>query len=196
MSKIRIENGRERFMARNLEKAIARFSKRYKEFGGYEKFKQLLESGKTLDAIGKVFGFTRQYTSLKKIEFGLQPPEKKYHDKEWLSQRYIQENRTLAEIADECGVDPGTIYVHIKKWAIPLKGVPAGERHHRWKGGRFVRPDGSIVITAGKDKGKYLHRLVMEQSLGRPLKRREKVYHIDGNKSNVDISNLRLVSRE
>jgi hypothetical protein len=191
-----MRNGGKKPMAKNPEKAIARFNKRYNEFGGYDKFKQLLESGKTLETIGSVFQFTRQYASLKKIEFNLQPPEKKYQDREWLCLKYVQENRTLAEIANECGVDPGTIYVHLKKWAIPLKGVPAGERHHRWKGGRFVRPDGSIVITAGKDKGKYLHRLVMEQSLGRPLKRREKVYHIDGNKSNVSIGNLRLVSKE
>lgn len=123
------------------------------------------------------------------------PPAKKYHDREWLDRRYRKEDRTLAQIAEECGVDPGTIYVHLKKNGIPLKGVPSGERHHRWKGGRFTRPDGSIVITAGKNKGKYLHRLVMEESLGRPLRRREKVYHIDGNKSNVEIGNLKLVSR-
>ncbi|MDD5555638.1 MAG: HNH endonuclease [bacterium] len=180
----------------NMEKAIRRFNRRYKEVGGYERFKALIAEGKTLDAIGKVFGFTRQYASLKKIEFGLTPPPKRYHDTEWLRRRYVAENRTLAEIAEECGVDPGTIYVHLKKCRIPLRGVPSGERHHRWKGGRFRRPDGSIVITAGKDKGKYLHRLVMEKVLGRPLRRREKVYHIDGDKSNVDPSNLRLASTE
>jgi hypothetical protein len=182
-------------MVRDLEKAIARFNRRYEEMGGYEKFKQLLEKGSTLDAIGKTFGFTRQYASLKKIEFSLTPPDKRYHDKSWLEKSYLEEDRTLAQIAEECGVDPGTIYVHLKKCGINLKGVPSGERHHRWKGGRFVRPDGSIVITAGKDKGKYLHRLLMEQNLGRTLKRREKVYHIDGNKSHNEISNLRLMSK-
>jgi len=183
-------------MGQNLEKAIARFDKRYKEKGGYQKFQQMLAEGRTLDAIGRAFGFTRQYASLKKIEFDLNPPEKKYHDRAWLEQKYVQEDKTLAEIAQECGVDPGTIYVHLKKSGISLKGVPSGERHHRWKGGRFVRPDGSIVITAGKDKGKYLHRLVMERQLGRPLKRREKVVHIDGNKSNNEFANLRLSSKE
>lgn len=183
-------------MAKNMEKAVQRFDRHYRQVGGYGRFKQLIEEGKTLDAIGKLFGFTRQYASLKKIEFGFEPPPKKYHDKQWLYQKYITEDKTLAQIAEECDVDPGTVYVHLKKCKIPLKGVPSGERHHRWKGGRFVRPDGSIVITAGPHKGKYLHRLVMEKALGRPLKRREKVYHKDGNKSNVDISNLRLVSSE
>jgi len=183
-------------MVKNMEKAIQRFNRRYKEVGGYDRFIRLLEEGKTLEEIGAVFSFTRQYASLKKIEFGLKPPDKKYHDRGWLARRYQREDRTLAEIAKECGVDPGTIYVHLKKCGIPLKGVPSGERHHRWKGGSFKRPDGSIVITAGVNKGKYLHRLVMEKSLGRPLRRREKVYHIDGNKSNVDLGNLRLVSRD
>jgi hypothetical protein len=181
-------------MAKDLEKAIQRFDKRYREMGGFKRFTELLDGGKTLEEIGRIFGFTRQYASLKKIEFGLNPPTKRYHDSNWLHQKYIAEDRTLAQMAKECGVDPGTIYVHLKKNDIPLKGVPSGKRHHRWKGGRFVRPDGSIVITAGKNKGKYLHRLVMEEALGRPLKRREKVYHIDGNKSNNELSNLRLIS--
>ena len=183
-------------MAKNLEKAIRRFDKRYKNFGGYEKFKQLLQKGKTLESIGKIFGFTRQYASLKKIEFRLNPPEKKYHNRDWLYRNYVDGNKTLAKMARKCNVDPGTIYVHLKKCGIHLKGVPSGQRHHRWKGGRFVRPDGSIVITDGSEKGKYLHRLVMEESLGRPLKRREKVYHIDKNKSNNELGNLRLVSKE
>lgn len=183
-------------MAKSLEKAIQRFDRRYREAGGFDRFRRLLDEGKTLEEIGAIFDFTRQYASLKKIEFGLTPPEKMYHRREWLERRYRQENRSLAQIAEECGVDPGTIYVHLKKCGIPLKGVPSGERHHRWKGGQFTRPDGSIVITAGRDKGKYLHRLVMERHLGRPLRRREKVYHLDGDKSNVDLANLKLVSRE
>lgn len=183
-------------MAKNLEKAIQRFNRRYREVGGYDRFCALLREGRTLEEIGAVFGFTRQYASLKKIEFGLKPPRKTYHDREWLERRYRREDRSLADIARECGVDPGTIYVHLKKCGIPLKGVPSGERHPRFKTGQFRRPDGSIVITAGKNKGKYLHRLKMEEYLGRPLRRREKVYHIDGDKSNVEISNLRLVSRD
>jgi hypothetical protein len=36
------------------------------------------------------------------------------------------------------------------------------------------------------------HRLVMEKALGRLLKRREAVHHIDGDRTNNDVSNLEL----
>ena len=40
-----------------------------------------------------------------------------------------------------------------------------------------------------------LHRLIMEEHLGRKLKSSEVVHHIDGNKLNNDISNLKVMTR-
>jgi hypothetical protein len=45
-----------------------------------------------------------------------------------------------------------------------------------------------------KKKYVYLHRAVMEQDLGRYLEPHEQVDHKDKDKSNNDISNLRLVN--
>ncbi len=41
-------------------------------------------------------------------------------------------------------------------------------------------------------KTKQVHRIVMEEHLGRKLRKEEVVHHIDGNKSNNDINNLML----
>jgi hypothetical protein len=48
---------------------------------------------------------------------------------------------------------------------------------------------------AGKDGYVYEHRLVVAQSLGRCLERREEVHHLDGDKGNNDISNLEMLSK-
>lgn len=45
----------------------------------------------------------------------------------------------------------------------------------------------------GKTKRK--HQIIMEEYIGRPLKRNEVVHHVDGNKRNNDIANLMLVTR-
>lgn len=40
-----------------------------------------------------------------------------------------------------------------------------------------------------------VHRLIMQQHLGRELNRNELVHHVDGDINNNDISNLQIVSR-
>lgn len=40
------------------------------------------------------------------------------------------------------------------------------------------------------------HRYIIEQHIGRKLKRNEVVHHIDGNKLNNDLSNLQLMTLE
>lgn len=60
-------------------------------------------------------------------------------------------------------------------------------------------------ITIGSNGYKYIwhtdgsgekeHRHIIEQVLGRKLTKNEVVHHIDGNRTNNDISNLRVMSR-
>lgn len=69
-----------------------------------------------------------------------------------------------------------------------------------WKGGRFLnKATGYMYVchpTKRKSDGSRAlileHRLIMEQHVGRPLKRHEHVHHIDGDKMNNALSNLRL----
>jgi hypothetical protein len=63
----------------------------------------------------------------------------------------------------------------------------------------WKRPsDNYYVIKIGKGSGRdgivEYHRWLMEQKIGRKLKRSEDVHHIDFDKSNNDINNLKLVS--
>lgn len=79
-------------------------------------------------------------------------------------------------------------------------------RHHRpmlgragvdsptWRGGRKVRTDGYIALTVAPGTAELEHRLVMAEHLGRPLVSGEVVHHIDRNRANNAVDNLRLYS--
>ena len=59
-----------------------------------------------------------------------------------------------------------------------------------FKGGH-VNEQGYVVTTV-LGRPTSVHRLVMEQHLGRKLKKNETVHHIDGNRQNNKLSNLEL----
>ena len=81
-----------------------------------------------------------------------------------------------------------------------------GEGNRRWNSSRktitksgvrvYVDQNHPYFCMAGRcSKGHAIleHRLVMAESLGRPLKRQEVVHHIDGNNLNNELSNLLLL---
>ena len=57
------------------------------------------------------------------------------------------------------------------------------------------KANGYTQITRGENKGRGLHVVLVEQSIGRRLNPDEVVHHIDGNPRNNDISNLQLMTR-
>lgn len=65
-----------------------------------------------------------------------------------------------------------------------------GSNHYAWKGGVRKRPDGYLRYSDDR----YVHRVVMEKHLGRPLNTDEHIHHIDGNPENNDIINLMIVT--
>jgi predicted DNA-binding protein YlxM (UPF0122 family) len=163
-----------------------------------------------------------------------------YKDKEWLYNKYWEENLSLREIANLCKVDKGSIVRFFHKFNLPRRTLSeshSGKLHHNygkhlsdvirkkissslkgkeqpwnqrdnhpfWNGGKFkhhkyiyilLDKDNPFYCMAKKNKG-YIaeHRYIMANYLGRPLESWEIVHHIDGNKTNNKISNLKLFSK-
>lgn len=71
---------------------------------------------------------------------------------------------------------------------------------HDWRAHRSITKSGYVEISAPdhphKTKRGYVreHRLVVEKALGRYLERDEDVHHVDGNKQNNHIDNLRVMT--
>ncbi|HEX9504160.1 MAG TPA: HNH endonuclease [Patescibacteria group bacterium] len=73
-----------------------------------------------------------------------------------------------------------------------------GKEHPHWNGGKWTDHQGYIHLRLpnypqSNPRGYYReHRYVMEQHLGRFLKRSEHIHHINGNKQDNRIENLEL----
>ena len=69
---------------------------------------------------------------------------------------------------------------------------PAYEKKpHNYKGAHLLT-DGYLGYNI-KNKKYRLHRLIMENYIGRKLKKSEVVHHVDGNKLNNNIDNLEII---
>jgi hypothetical protein len=85
---------------------------------------------------------------------------------------------------------------------IRTQGHPTGQNHPGWRGGKHINDQGYVMVKLQPDHPYYSmayangyvlkHRLVMAQSLGRPLTKKETVHHKDLNRKNNRRSNLQL----
>lgn len=77
-----------------------------------------------------------------------------------------------------------------------------GKDSAHWKGGVLYNHNGYRMIWSPEhpncDKDGYIreHRLVMEKHLGRYLDKREVIHHINGNKTDNRLENLKLLANQ
>jgi hypothetical protein len=91
---------------------------------------------------------------------------------------------------------PSFVNGHSSRLTNPVTGK-CGSANPNFRQGRYVNGYGYIlVLMPGPGRSRYVfeHRLVMEHSLGRKLRRDEVVHHKNGDKTDNRIRNLELMS--
>jgi hypothetical protein len=144
----------------------------------------------------------------------------KIQDPNWLTAEL--DNKTLRQIAEENKCSHSAILYHVRKNNIIIPKRKQHQQHinksdaikislkkrypdgrygklsSNWRGGESVSSGGHIYKQSPKHPNAnnngyvMLHRLVIEQELGRYLTKEEVVHHIDLDKTNNSIENLQL----
>ena len=107
-----------------------------------------------------------------------------YSKKYWEKQKYcsIKCSGTLIELGK-------------KPWNKGKLGLYTGEKNPSYKGGRNISKQGYIrILIPGTGSYQLEHRLVMEKLLERKLNREEHVHHINEDKTDNRIENLKLMN--
>ena len=84
---------------------------------------------------------------------------------------------------------------------IIRSGSRSGEKSSSWKGGRKITPQGYVQILKkgykGTDCNGYIfeHRYIMEKCIGRHLNVNEVVHHLNEDKTDNRIENLKLLTK-
>jgi uncharacterized protein (DUF1330 family) len=117
-----------------------------------------------------------------------------------LLEKYANGQRSSTEIATLCGMSPKYVQKLLLRYNLPRLRVGGmiGEKNQFWHGGRTLEKGRYYLVKVPnhphKNSHGYVreHRLVVEKHLGRYLKPKEVVDHINGNTLDNRIENLRV----
>lgn len=108
------------------------------------------------------------------------------------------------DIAEQLGMTTKTVCKIYRRYNFPrLSNICPRQKEEQpmWKGGVHKTPEGYLVVrrpdhpySSKTHHWVRVHRLVVEEHIGRYLLPTEVVHHIDGNPANNDISNLEVFS--
>lgn len=106
----------------------------------------------------------------------------------------------------KCACGCGNELEEINKWGYKRKFIQGhnsefrkGKTHPSWKGGRYIDTLGYVVVWIKDHPKAYKHTirehvLVMEKHIGRYLKDDEHIHHINHNRADNRIENLKLMT--
>ena len=115
------------------------------------------------------------------------------HDHQHIVQMYLDGQSTVAIAAAE-NTKPEVVLMILRKCGVSMRSI--SDAVSLVKRNRITEaPKGYRYFNAGKYNRKLHHRYLIEKAIGRTLNSHEVVHHIDGNRSNNDISNLMLMTR-
>lgn len=117
---------------------------------------------------------------------------------------YEVDRLTVQDIGFLLHRSPKVVNKACKRFGFQMRprGQKFAQEHKGWKGGRRIDKDGYVLVyspnhPAANKRSKTVreHRLVMEAHLGRYLLPTEVVHHLDDNRQNNQLSNLKLYSK-
>lgn len=101
---------------------------------------------------------------------------------------------SIPKICEIIGCTQGAVVPALRRAGVQMRSI--SDAQHLARGGRLHKwAQGYVGICPEKNKRMPYHRYIMEQVLGRTLSRDEVVHHIDGDRTNNDLSNLVVMSR-